>query len=308
MANVPSASHGVGPLCHSPSERLSPDFRDRARRVEQFADNEGREVRGHGRELQPDFRPGGFDGLRGAGHGGVAVQGDRAGKQRRTLRNQGHRIEPLAKACSEHGPDSLAQEWGDCRPPRARLPHCQARWRPAGERNIERALNERGDERLILRPGDNDIQLKAPSVRLDPGQKNRRLCGAGQLDLGFLGGNPQAAQRSSVLGIAAVQDKALGGKLGEHEIDEGAVEIAPRKLSPSCPTTRRRPSWVSSKETSKLPPPRSYTSHDPWLLAWLQPAAIAEATGSCMSSTRSKPAKRGFRDCGGLMQLEECGH
>jgi hypothetical protein len=31
----------------------------------------------------------------------------------------------------------------------------------------------------------------------------------------------------------------------------------PRKLSPSCPTTRSKPSRVSSSDTSKVPPPRS---------------------------------------------------
>ena len=38
---------------------------------------------------------------------------------------------------------------------------------------------------------------------------------------------PQTAQRHRVLRIGAVDDYALRGELGEHQVDDGTIEIAP---------------------------------------------------------------------------------
>ena len=80
----------------------NPDLLDRIGLLEQLADHERCQVRGHGRELQPDL---GTRRRRRFGNR-TAIERDRAGEQRCALRHQRHRIEALAEVRAEHGAHS----------------------------------------------------------------------------------------------------------------------------------------------------------------------------------------------------------
>lgn len=165
-------------------------------------------------------------------------------------------------------------------------------------------------ERLILGPGDDDIEVEAPSVHVDAGQNDRRLGGAGQLDLGFLDGNPQAAQCRKVPRIAAVHDNALGREPGEHEIDQGAVEIAPAEeivaVMPNHPQET-----VLGFEQRNIEGTTAQVVYQPRpIAARLGPARRYRGSDRLLDKLHTLEARqpRGFGDCGGLVQLEQCRH
>ena len=86
-----------------------------------------------------------------------------------------------------------------------------------------------------------------------------------QLDLRVLGREPERAQRRRRArgSRAARYARRAASSARSRRRCAQSKSRPPRKLSPSWPTTRSRPSRVSSSDASNVPPPRSNTSHVP---------------------------------------------
>ena len=195
--------------------------------------------------------------------GRAAVERGGAGVQRGALGDQRHRIEALGERRRRAGRDALAHQrhhrrsadQHDAFEPRrcrGRAPRAGAGRRRASDRPAGRSQASYSDRVTI-----ESTSTLCPSTS-SAGDEDRRLGGARQLDLGVLGGEPERAQRWGVPRVRAIDDEpSADSRASARSTRARSKSRPPRKLSPSWPTTRRRPSRVSSSETSKVPPPRS---------------------------------------------------
>ncbi len=188
-ANVPSASQGVGSLCHSPSRTSDPDLLDRVCLLEQPADHVRREVRRHRRVLQPDLRP--------RRRRRLGAPGGRRGRRspRRAPR-------PARPASSDRAPRRSARRAARGRAraatasPSGRRPARRARAAPSleavrGEQaqaDVERAIDQRRD--TASSPSAVEIRSTSTTLSVD-------------IETGGARVEPRAARVSSIFASSA---------------------------------------------------------------------------------------------------------
>jgi hypothetical protein len=146
------------------------------------------------------------------------------------LRHQRHRVEPISDARAERFLHARPQAGRHRRSTDEKHAFEAARLEPARREqpvaNGEALVDERRDESVELVARHENVDVAPLPVDLEPGDDDRRLPGAGQLDLGFFCCVTQPAQSDRVRRVLAFDRHARLGELAEEPIDERGVEVA----------------------------------------------------------------------------------
>ena len=146
------------------------------------------------------------------------------------MRHERHGVEPLAEGDAEAGAHAAPQDGRNGRAADQDEPAQRAGAVPVGREqplaDLDRPVDQGRDQRLEVQSAEHQVDIDAALADPQPGQEDRHLGAARQLDLRVLGREPQPAQRLGVRGVGPVDRHALAPKLFHQEVDDRPVEIA----------------------------------------------------------------------------------